>query len=53
MQLSVVSDRCFGLTLAPGELMIAVVCFKLFFKSDMCGPTVVFALELMHISYKI
>jgi hypothetical protein len=34
MQLSEVSDRCFGLTLAPGEQMIAVVCFRLLYMTS-------------------
>lgn len=53
MQLSVVSHQCFGLTLAPGEVMIAVVCCSLFLKSDICCSTATFALELVYISYTI
>jgi len=45
MQLSEVSDRCYGLTLAPGEQMIAVVCLRLLYPTSFCSTELLLSVK--------
>lgn len=48
MQLSKVSDRCYGLTLSPGEQRIAVVCLRLLYPTSFCSTDCCYRWRYVH-----
>jgi hypothetical protein len=46
MQLSKVSDRCYGLTLSPGEEIIAVVCLRLLYPASFCSTELLLSVKI-------